>query len=55
MPGGQGLRFGDVDDRARQVPLIESRNERVVIQLRAAPHMDERRPCWKAREEAGIE
>jgi len=52
---GQGFGFGHVDDRTRQVSGVESRNERVMIELRAAPHVDERRARWKAREDPGVE
>ena len=55
MFGGQGFRFGDVDDRTRQMSLVESRNERVMIELRAAPHVYERRARWKGREDPGVE
>src|SRR5437870_3748389 len=55
MVGRQRLGIGHVEDRRRQAAAVERCDQRSLIKLRSATHVEQARPMRQQGEEAGVE
>ncbi len=51
----QRLRAEDIERRMGDLPCIERRDQRVIVDQRTAPGIDEERPARHLRERVGVE